>query len=165
MSDEMKEDLAARNAAAEKAMGDAIRVLEGAIELGAGLSEEKRRELYAVKFRDVLGLLHAVQSKTWPRTERVFVSLPDAYAQKSVAQGLVCGISVKPDEDDEPCDKFHRRFVGELFCNGERIFTMYARAGKEKSRKMCLRAMDAYINHRAKRRRHLERKSAAQEAK
>ena len=165
MSDEMKEDLAARNAAAEKAMGDAIQMLEGAIELGAGLSEEDRREFYAVKFRYVLARLHAVQPKTWPLPERVFVSLPDAYAHRAVVQDLVCGISVKPDEDDEPCDKFHRRFVGELFCNGERIFTMYARAGKEKTRKMCLRAMDAYINHRAKRRRHSEQKRAAQEAK
>ena len=57
MSDEMKEDLAARNAAAEKAMGDAIQVLEGAIELGAGLSEEDRRVLYAARFGVVRQIL------------------------------------------------------------------------------------------------------------
>ena len=156
---------AARNAATEKAMADAIQILEDALSEAAGLQEMERAEVYAVKFRDVLNLLRGAQMNTWRQTSRHFVSLPDAYAQKCVLQDLVCGISVKPDIDDDPCDKFHRRFVGELFCNGERIFTMYANCGKEKTRRICLRAMDGFINQRMKRRRQTERKRAEKEAK
>ena len=165
MGNETMSEVAARTAAAEKAMADAIQVLEEAIELGAGLPDEERRVIYAVKFRDVLDLLSGAQMNTWRQTSRHFVSLPDAYAQKCELQDLVCGISVKPDIDDDPCDKFHRRFVGELFCNGERIFTMHANCGKEKTRRICLRAMDGFLNQRAKRRRQNERKRAAKEAK
>lgn len=156
---------AARNAATEKAMADAIQILEETLSDAAELHEMERAEVYAVKFRDVLNLLRGAQMNTWRQTSRHFVSLPDAYAQKCVLQDLVCGISVKPDIDDDPCDKFHRRFVGELFCNGERIFTMYANCGKEKTRRICLRAMDGFINQRMKRRRQNERKRAAREAK
>ena len=146
-------------------MADAIQILEDALSDGAELHEMERAEVYAVKFRDVLNLLRGAQMNTWRQTSRHFVSLPDAYAQKCVLQDLVCGISVKPDIDDDPCDKFHRRFVGELFCNGERIFTMYANCGKDKTRRICLRAMDGFINQRMKRRRQNERKRAAKEAK
>ena len=158
-------EVVARNAATEKAMADAIQILEDALSDGAELPEMERAEVYAVKFSDVLNLLRGAQMNTWRQTRRNFVSLPDAYAQKCVLQDLVCGISVKPDIDDDPCDKFHRRFVGELFCNGERIFTMYAKCGKEKTRRICLRAMDGFINQRMKRRRQNERKRAAKEAK
>lgn len=158
-------EVVARNAATEKAMADAIQILEEALSDAAELHEMERAEVYAVKFRDVLNLLRGAQMNTWRQTSRHFVSLPDAYAQKCVLQDLVCGISVKPDIDDDPCDKFHRRFVGELFCNGERIFTMYANCGKEKTRRICLRAMDGFINQRMKRRRQNERKRAAREAK
>ena len=158
-------EVVARNAATEKAMADAIQILEDALSDAAELHEMERAEVYAVKFRDVLNLLRGAQMNTWRQTSRHFVSLPDAYAQKCVLQDLVCGISVKPDIDDDPCDKFHRRFVGELFCNGERIFTMYANCGKEKTRRICLRAMDGFINQRMKRRRQNERKRAAKEAK
>ena len=157
-------EVVARNAATEKAMADAIQILEEALSDAAELHEMERAEVYAVKFRDVLNLLRGAQMNTWRQTSRHFVSLPDAYAQKCVLQDLVCGISVKPDIDDDPCDKFHRRFVGELFCNGERIFTMYANCGKEKTRRICLRAMDGFINQRMKRRRQNERKRAAREA-
>ena len=146
-------------------MADAIQILEEALSDAAELHEMERAEVYAVKFRDVLNLLRGAQMNTWRQTSRHFVSLPDAYAQKCVLQDLVCGISVKPDIDDDPCDKFHRRFVGELFCNGERIFTMYANCGKEKTRRICLRAMDGFINQRMKRHRQNERKRAAREAK
>lgn len=158
-------EVVARNAATEKAMADAIQILEEALSDAAELHEMERAEVYAVKFRDVLNLLRGAQMNTWRQTSRHFVSLPDAYAQKCVLQDLVCGISVKPDIDDDPCDKFHRRFVGELFCNGERIFTMYANCGKEKTRRICLRAMDGFINQRMKRRRQNERKRAEKEAK
>ena len=158
-------EVVARNAATEKAMADAIQILEEALSDAAELHEMERAEVYAVKFRDVLNLLRGAQMNTWRQTSRHFVSLPDAYAQKCVLQDLVCGISVKPDIDDDPCDKFHRRFVGELFCNGERIFTMYANCGKEKTRRICLRAMDGFINQRMKRRRQNERKRAEREAK
>ena len=158
-------EVVARNAATEKAMADAIQTLEEALSDAAELHEMERAEVYAVKFRDVLNLLRGAQMNTWRKTSRNFVSLPDAYAQKCVLQDLVCGISVKPDIDDDPCDKFNRRFVGELFCNGERIFTMYANCGKEKTRRICLRAMDGFINQRMKRRRQNERKRAAKEAK
>ena len=158
-------EVVARNAATEKAMADAIQILEEALSDAAELHEMERAEVYAVKFRDVLNLLRGAQMNTWRQTSRHFVSLPDAYAQKCVLQDLVCGISVKPDIDDDPCDKFHRRFVGELFCNGERIFTMYANCGKEKTRRICLRAMDGFINQRMKRHRQNERKRAAREAK
>ena len=158
-------EVVARNAATEKAMADAIQILEEALSDAAELHEMERAEVYAVKFRDVLNLLRGAQMNTWRQTSRHFVSLPDAYAQKCVLQDLVCGISVKPDIDDDPCDKFNRRFVGELFCNGERIFTMYANCGKEKTRRICLRAMDGFINQRMKRRRQNERKRAAREAK
>ena len=158
-------EVVARNAATEKAMADAIQILEEALSDAAELHEMERAGVYAVKFRDVLNLLRGAQMNTWRQTSRHFVSLPDAYAQKCVLQDLVCGISVKPDIDDDPCDKFHRRFVGELFCNGERIFTMYANCGKEKTRRICLRAMDGFINQRMKRRRQNERKRAAREAK
>lgn len=158
-------EVVARNAATEKAMADAIQILEEALSDAAELHEMERAEVYAVKFRDVLNLLRGAQMNTWRQTSRHFVSLPDAYAQKCVLQDLVCGISVKPDIDDDPCDKFHRRFVGELFCNGERIFTMYANCGKDKTRRICLRAMDGFINQRMKRRRQNERKRAAKEAK
>ena len=158
-------EVVARNAAAEKAMADAIQILEDALSDGAELPEMERAEVYAVKFSDVLNLLRGAQMNTWRQTSRHFVSLPDVYAQKCVLQDLVCGISVKPDIDDDPCDKFHRRFVGELFCNGERIFTMYANCGKEKTRRICLRAMDGFINQRMKRRRQTERKRAEKEAK
>lgn len=165
-NDTMKiSEVVARNAATEKAMADAIQILEDALSDGAELPEMERAEVYAVKFSDVLNLLRGAQMNTWRQTSRHFVSLPDAYAQKCVLQDLVCGISVKPDIDDDPCDKFHRRFVGELFCNGERIFTMYAKCGKEKTRRICLRAMDGFINQRMKRRRQNERKRAAEEAK
>ena len=158
-------EVVARNAATEKAMADAIQILEEALSDAAELHEMERAEVYAVKFRDVLNLLRGAQMNTWRQTSRHFVSLPDAYAQKCVLQDLVCGISVKPDIGDDPCDKFHRRFVGELFCNGERIFTMYANCGKEKTRRICLRAMDGFINQRMKRRRQNERKRAEREAK
>ena len=158
-------EVVARNAAAEKAMADAIQILEETLSNAAWLHEMERAEVYAVKFRDVLNLLRGAQMNTWRQTSRHFVSLPDAYAQKCVLQDLVCGISVKPDIDDDPCDKFHRHFVGELFCNGERIFTMYANCGKEKTRRICLRAMDGFINQRMKRRRQTERKRAEKEAK
>lgn len=158
-------EVVARNAATEKAMADAIQTLEDALSDAAELHEMERAEVYAVKFRDVLNLLRGAQMNTWRQTSRHFVSLPDAYAQKCVLQDLVCGISVKPDIDDDPCDKFHRRFVGELFCNGERIFTMYANCGKEKTRRICLRAMDGFINQRMKRHRQNERKRAEREAK
>ena len=158
-------EVVARNAATEKAMADAIQILEEALSDAAELHEMERAEVYAVKFRDVLNLLRGAKMNTWRQTSRNFVSLLDAYAQKCVLQDLVCGISVKPDIDDDPCDKFHRRFVGELFCNGERIFTMYANCGKEKTRRICLRAMDGFINQRMKRRRQNERKRAAKEAK
>ena len=158
-------EVVARNAATEKAMADAIQILEEALSDAAELHEMERAEVYAVKFRDVLNLLRGAQMNTWRQTSRHFVSLPDAYAQKCVLQDLVCGISVKPDIDDDPCDKFHRRFVGELFCNGERIFTMYANCGKEKTRRICLRAMDGFINQRMKRHRQNERKRAEREAK
>ena len=158
-------EVVARNAATEKAMADAIQILEEALSDAAELHEMERAEVYAVKFRDVLNLLRGAQMNTWRQTSRHFVSLPDAYAQKCVLQDLVCGISVKPDIDDDPCDKFNRRFVGELFCNGERIFTMYANCGKEKTRRICLRAMDGFINQRMKRHRQNERKRAAREAK
>ena len=158
-------EVVARNAATEKAMADAIQILEEALSDAAELHEMERAEVYAVKFRDVLNLLRGAQMNTWRQTSRHFVSLPDAYAQKCVLQDLVCGISVKPDIDDDPCDKFHRRFVGELFCNGERIFTMYANCGKEKTRRICLRGMEGFINQRMKRSRQNERKRAAREAK
>ena len=158
-------EVVARNAATEKAMADAIQTLEEALSDAAELPEMERAEVYAVKFRDVLNLLRGAQMNTWRQTSRHFVSLPDAYAQKCVLQDLVCGISVKPDIDDDPSDKFNRRFVGELFCNGERIFTMYAKCGKEKTRRICLRAMDGFINQRMKRRRQTERKRAEKEAK
>ena len=158
-------EMVARNAATEKAMADAIQTLEEALSDAAELHEMERAEVYAVKFRDVLNLLRGAKMNTWRKTSRNFVSLPDAYAQKCVLQDLVCGISVKPDIDDDPCDQFHRRFVGELFCNGERIFTMHANCGKEKTRRICLRAMDGFINQRMKRHRQNERKRAAKEAK
>ena len=161
-------EVVARNAAAEKAMADAIQILEDALSDAAGIHEMERAEVYAERLgavRGILNLLRGAQMNTWRQTSRHFVSLPDAYAQKCVLQDLVCGISVKPDIDDDPCDKFNRRFVGELFCNGERIFTMYANCGKEKTRRICLRAMDGFINQRMKRHRQNERKRAAREAK
>ena len=158
-------EVVARNAATEKAMADAIQILEEALSDAAELHEMERAEVYSERIEDVLNLLRGAEMNTWRKTSRHFVSLPDAYAQKCVLQDLVCGISVKPDIDDDPCDKFHRRFVGELFCNGERIFTMYANCGKEKTRRICLRAMDGFINQRMKRRRQNERKRAEKEAK
>ena len=161
-------EVVARNAATEKAMADAIQILEDALSDAAELPEMERAEVYEERLgavREILNLLRGAQMNTWRQTSRHFVSLPDAYAQKCVLQDLVCGISVKPDIDDDPCDKFHRRFVGELFCNGERIFTMYANCGKEKTRRICLRAMDGFLNQRMKRRRQNERKRAAKEAK
>ena len=92
-------EVVARNAAAEKAMADAIQILEEALSDAAELHEMERAEVYAVKFRDVLNLLRGAQMNTWRQTSRHFVSLPDAYAQKCVLQDLVCGISVKPDID------------------------------------------------------------------
>lgn len=149
----------------EEAIKEASYMLKDALDERGWLKEDELQQLYAARIEDVLNLLRGAKMNTWRQTSRHFVSLPDAYAQKCVIQDLVCGISVKPDIDDDPCDKFHRRFVGELFCNGERIFTMYAKCGKEKTRRICLRAMDGFINQRMKRRRQNERKRAAKEAK
>lgn len=57
MGNETMSEVAARNAAAEKAMADAIQVLEEALSDAAGLPEMERAAVYAERLGDVRGIL------------------------------------------------------------------------------------------------------------
>ena len=57
MGNETMSEVAARNAAAEKAMADAIQVLEEALSDAAGLPEKERAGIYADRFGAVRGIL------------------------------------------------------------------------------------------------------------
>lgn len=57
MGNETMSEVAARNAAAEKAMADAIQTLEEALSDAAGLPEMERAEVYAERLGAVRGII------------------------------------------------------------------------------------------------------------
>jgi len=136
------EELKAKNAAAEKLLGDILEIVEDAISDSTGKPEETRAMRYASaigKICVMLGEAGTERSKATAPTFNVeHVSLPELYLQKFERLGETWGLHVS--QEDTFCLGDHN-YKAKIFREGKCVSVQYYGFGLCKARSAAIKSM------------------------